>query len=201
MRLRSLKRVEKIILISFGFSILMMVGLWVMDKEDNRDFYLPTGHEGWVTIRYEVADAPPLAYKDGNLQIVIPANGIVETSSRVTVGWRKDSYFWRSSAGDTPIPSSIKKDGEYYLYLSRHEYYTKDHLDVLKMLQSGQDTLLADNTRISRGEEQEVSYEKGRKTLEYFYISAEPKSIMFVPPPLESEEALLDDEDRQIRVD
>lgn len=201
MGFRSLKRVEKIIIMSFGFSILMMVGLWLMDKEDDREFYLPPGYEGWVTIRYEVADAPPLGYQDGNLQIVIPANGVVETSSRLTVGWRKDSYFWRSTEGDTPIPSSVKKEGEYYLHFSRHEYYTKDHLAVMKMLQAGEDTILWDATRISRGEEQEVSYEKGRKTLEYFYISAEAKSIMFVPPPLQSEEALLDDEDRQIRVD
>lgn len=172
-----------------------------MDKEDDRDFYLPPGFEGWVTIRYEVPDAPPLSYQDGNLQIVIAENGIAETSSRLTVGWRKDSYFWRSSEGDTPIPSSVQKDGEYYLYFSRHEYYTKDHLEVMKGLKAGEDTVLWDNTRISRSEEQEVSYEKGRKTLEYFYISAEPKSIMFVPPPLQSEEALLDDEDRQIRID
>ncbi|MEL7531316.1 MAG: hypothetical protein AAFN10_08420 [Bacteroidota bacterium] len=71
----------------------------------------------------------------------------------------------------------------------------------MKGLEAGEDTVLWDATRISRDEEQEVSYEKGRKTLEYFYISAEPKSIMFVPPPLQSDEALLDDEDRQIRVD
>lgn len=178
---KSLKRIEKIILISFVFSIGMMFALWLMDKEPDRDFYVPAGYEGWLTIRYEVAGAEPIPMQEGRQQIVFSAEGIAETSSELTVGWRRDNYFWRSSEGDTPIPKSIEKEGEYYLQVQKHEYYSLDHLALLKSLTPGTDTTLWDGTEITRGEEQEVSYEKGRKTLEYFYISAEPQSIMFVP--------------------
>lgn len=200
-RFQSLKRIEKIILLSFVFSIAMMFALWLMDKEPDRDFYIPAGYNGWLTIRYEVVGAEPLPLEDGRQQIVFNAEGIAETSSELEVGWRRDNYFWRSAAGDTPIPKSLEQEGEYYLYVQKHEYYVHDHLAVLKGLPPGSDTTLWDGTEISRGEAQEVSYEKGRKTLEYFYISVEPQALMFVPPPLQSDEALLDDEDRQIRVD
>ena len=196
---RRLKKVEVIILIGFAALAVMMVGLWVLDKQPNRAYYLPEGFEGWVTIRYSVADAPALEEKDGVLQFHIPDNGILETSDALVVGWRRDDYFWQDSNGQVqPIPSSVKENDEYFLHIHRHSYYTKDWTGLLLDMPFGSDTVLADGTHLKKPLDDEVEYVTGKKTLEYFYVTPEPKSIMFNPPPNPNMEGLESTEDRRV---
>jgi hypothetical protein len=198
---RKLKRIEKIILISFGFSVVVMFALWLLDKAPNRDFYFPQGFEGWAVIRYEVPGAGEFELQDGREQIVFSDSGIAETSAAMNVGWRRDVFFWLDQGEAVEIPSSVEKNGEYYIHQHGHEFYSQSHLHLLPRLKAGQDTLLWDGTRIERKENQEVNYKKGRKTREYFYISAEPQSLFFTAPPLTDEDALLDSDDRSIQID
>ena len=107
---RQWKTVEKVILIGFITLAVMMTGLWVLDKEPNRAYYLPAGYEGWVTIRYSVEDAPALEEKDGVLQFQIGEDGTMETSDPLVVGWRRDEYFVRDGEQTRLLPSSVKKE-------------------------------------------------------------------------------------------
>lgn len=196
---RKLKTVEKVILIGFVTLAVMMTGLWLLDKQPNRAYLLPDGYEGWVVIRYDVDSAPPLQEKDGVLQFVIDENGTMETSDKLVVGWRRDEYFYQTAEGtQTLIPASIKEEGEYYLHIHQRGYYAKDWTSLLLELPFGTDTILADETRLIKHSPEEVEYVTGIKNLEYFYVSREPKSIMFTPPDNPDMEGLESTEDRQI---
>ncbi|MDP5168628.1 MAG: hypothetical protein NWR72_00160 [Bacteroidia bacterium] len=196
---RPLKKVEKIILMGFGLLSVMMMGLWILDKEPNRAYYLPAGYEGWVAIRYSVPDADPIENKDGVLQFVISDSGYMETSDPLVVGWRRDEYFWNLPDGSIePIPSSVVKDGEYHIHVHQHAYFSKDWTPLLHKLAVGTDTVLADRTRLTKNSEVDVDYVTGKKTLEYFYVTAQPQSIMFTPPENPQGEGLESTEDRRI---
>ncbi|RMG66913.1 MAG: hypothetical protein D6722_14185, partial [Bacteroidetes bacterium] len=106
-RWAKLSRLEKIVIIATVNSVVIFLGFMLMDKAPNRDFLVPQGYEGWVCIRYEVPEAPPLPELDGVQQLRIPASGYLETSTALTVGWRRDRYFWYDQAGQTPIPPSV----------------------------------------------------------------------------------------------
>ena len=84
------------------------------------------------------------------------------------------------------------------IYLHHHQYFAKNHEDLLVSLPIGTDTILADETRIFKESENNVEYTRGKKTLEYFYITREAQSIMFNPPKNENTEALESTEDRAI---
>lgn len=200
MALRKLKSVEKIILISFVLSMVVIVGVWLLDKQPNRDLLLPQGYEGWVVIQYEVPGAEPFALKEGRQQIVFSESGVAQTSERMEVGWRRDVLYWLAEGKITPIPTSIEKDGEYFIHQHAHEFYSRSHLHLISRLAEGRDTLLWDGTRIEKQKNQQISYQKGRKTLEYFYISAEPQSLFFPVPELRDEAVLMDTDDRSIPV-
>lgn len=196
---RKLKTVEKVILIGFGTLAVMMTGLWLLDKQPNRAYHLPDGFEGWVEIRYSVDGAPALEEKDGMLQYVIGEDGTMETSDKLVVGWRRDEYFYRKASGESvQLPASVEKEGEYYIHIHRHSYYAKDWTDLLMDIPFGTDTILEDETRLTKLVPEEVEYVTGKKTLEYFYVSREPQSILFNPPKNPEMEGLESTEDRQI---
>lgn len=196
---RKLKTVEKVILIGFVTLAVMMTGLWVLDKQPNRAYYLPDGFEGWVKIRYSVENAPALVEKDGVLQFVIGEDGTLETSDKLVVGWRRDEYFYQDEQGETvQIPSSVEKEGEYFVHIHQRGYYAKDWTKLLLDLPFGTDTILADETRLVKLIPEEVEYVTGQKTLEYFYVSRDPQSILFNPPNNPEMEGLESTEDRQI---
>lgn len=179
---------------------VMMVALWLLDKEPNRDYYLPEGYEGWVTIRYRVPGADPLPVKDGRLQFAISDSGYLETSDELVVGWRRDHYHWRGDDGTTwEFPASVQlENGDYGLQIHQHAYFARDWTHLLGQLSADTDTVLPDKTRITIEGEGEVTYTTGKKTLEYFYVTAEPQSIMFTPPPNPDMEGLESTEDRLI---
>lgn len=180
--MRKLKKIEKITLVAFLNLLLILIILWLMEKRPNRDYYIPKGYEGWVMIHYNIPDTPPLEKKDGVLQFVIPESGFMETTSELDIGWRRDRFFWQTENGVEEVPSSVEIDGEYHIYIHRHKYYARSHMGIVKGLPVGTDTILWDQTKITKENANEVDYMPGKKTLEYFYVSAEPKSIMFNPP-------------------
>jgi hypothetical protein len=196
---RKLKRIERIIIISFCFSAVVLVGFWIMDKEPDRDFFIPKNYHGWLEVRYSVADAKPLELKDGVQQIVFNDSGYAETSDILIVGWRKDRYYWLNEDGSTEqIPPSVELGDSMGIYLHHHAYYAQSHEDLLASLPIGIDTTLADETRIIKNSENNVEYTRGKKTLEYFYLSEAPRSILFNPPKNPKSEALESTEDRAI---
>ena len=196
---RKLKRIERIIIISFIFSAVVMMGFWIMDKKPDRDFFIPRNYHGWLTVRYSVAEASPLALKDGAQQIIFSDSGYAETSDELIVGWRKDRYFWVNADGSTErIPASVVVADSIGIYLHHHAYYAKSHEDLLAGLPAGTDTTLADETHIVKASENNVEYTRGKKTLEYFFLSKNPEPIFFNPPKNANSEALESTEDRAI---
>lgn len=196
---RKLKTVEKVILIGFVSLAVMMTGLWLLDKQANRAYYFPEGFEGWVKIQYSIENAPALEEKDGVLQFVIGEDGTMQTSDELVVGWRRDEYFYQMASGEVvQIPASVEKDGEYYIHIHQKGYFAKDWTNLLLDLPFGTDTILGDETRLIKLVPEEVEYVTGKKTLEYFYVSRDPQSIMFTPPKNPNMEGLESTEDRQI---
>lgn len=198
---RKRTKIEKVILLSFGLSAVVILGVWLLDKQPNRDFFLPQGYEGWVVVQYEVPHAPPFELKEGRQQIVFDEQGVARTSEKMEVGWRRDVYYWKDGSSITPIPPSVERNGEYFLHLHGHEFYSRSHLALIDQLPEGRDTVLWDGTRIEKLKNQEISYQKGRKTLEYFYISNAPESLYFSIPALTDSTALLDTDDRSVPID
>ena len=188
---RKLKRIERIILISFCFSAVILVAFWLMDKEPDRDFYIPKNYHGWLTVRYGVEGAAPLKLKDGVQQILFSDSGYAETSDVLIVGWRKDRYFWLNEDGTSErIPPSVEMGDSLGIYLHHHAYYAKNHENLLASLPIGTDTILPDETRLIKESENKVEYTRGKKTLEYFFLSKSPESIMYNPPKNPKSEAL-----------
>jgi hypothetical protein len=195
---KELKRVEKIILIAFANCLIILGGFWWLDKKPNRDFYVPKGYEGWISIEYQVAGAPEIPLKDGAEQISIDEEGQAATSSSLEVGWRRDQYFWVEGTDTVPIPKVEDGPDGPEIYLHQHAYFARNHLELLKQLPAGADTTLEDNTRLERGLDGKATYTTGDKILEYFYVSKESQSIMFNPPPHPNHEGLQSTEDRRV---
>ena len=199
-RWAKLSRLEKIVIVAFINSVIILVGFMWLDKAPNRDFLVPRGFEGWVCIRYEVPGAPSLAEVSGVQQLVIPDSGYLETSSALVVGWRRDRYFWYDAAGQEPIPPAVDMGEETGIYLHRHEYFAQTYEDLLGSLPEGTDTVMPEGTRILIEAGGQVQYTPGPKTLEYFYVSGEPRSILYNPPEPADHQGLRSTFDREIPV-
>lgn len=197
--MRKLTKIEKITLVAFCNLLLILIILWVMEKEPNRDYYIPKGYEGWVMIHYNIPDKAPIEKKDGVLQYHIPKAGILETNEDLEIGWRRDRFFWYEGEKLEEIPSSVKIEDEYHIYIHRHKYYARSHMDIVEDLPVGIDTFLWDKTHITKENANEVDYMPGKKTLEYFYVSSKPESIMFNPPENPDSKAILSTESRELK--
>ncbi|MEM7657970.1 MAG: hypothetical protein AAF399_17730 [Bacteroidota bacterium] len=195
---KQLKRIEKVILIGFANCLIILGGFWWLDKKPNRDFYVPKGYDGWISIEYQVADAPELSLLDGVQQISINDSGYAYTSSSLEVGWRRDRYFWVEGNDTTQIPKVEEGVEGPEIYLHHHAYFARNHLELLKQLPAGADTILEDNTRLERGIDGRATYTTGDKILEYFYVSKDAQTILFNPPPHPKHEGLESTEDRRV---
>ena len=198
---RKWSRFEKVILISFINCVIILIGFWLMDKKPNRNFYVPLDYDGWISIRYEARDAKPLARIDGELQISISDSGYAETSDLLEVGWRRDRYFWVDGADTIPIPATTDLEEGPGIHIHHHAYFAKSYETLLSKLPVGTDTTLADGTHIIMEPDKRVDYTMGNKTLEYFYVSKEPQSMLFNPPPHPNHEGIQSTEDRLIMKD
>ena len=197
---RKLTKTEKIILIATINMTVILLGFWILDKQPNRDFFLPEGFSGWVEIQYNYPDQKDFPFEEGIQQIHISEDGTAQTSATLKVGWRRDRFFWKTKDGVKEIPSSVEKDGDYFMYIHQHKYYARKHDDLLSKLPVGTDTTLWDGTEIVKEAGNSVQYTPGQKTLEYFFVSKEPESITFNPPAIPDSKALESTEDREIPI-
>lgn len=175
-------RLERILIISVATSAIFIIGFWLSLKRPNRDYYLPANFEGWVTIRHSMPNAPALPAKDGVLQIVVPDSGVVHTASPWDYGWGRDRYFWRDSTGKvTQIPSSVFEGNETKMYVFLHEYRPYAHSRNFAKLPTGE-TRFPDGAVVKKFAETDIDYTRGKKSVETFYLTAKPQSIMYSPP-------------------
>ncbi|WNJ20192.1 DUF6843 domain-containing protein [Pontibacter sp. G13] len=195
---RKLKKIEKIIITGFLGMVAFFVLRVIADKRPDRDFILPENHDGWLVIEYEVPGAPTIPMKDGVMQFQVSDSGTFQTSDAMDIGWRKDQFFWNTANGRELIPNKVEIDGETHIHKHRKEVYSRNWTGILATLPVGTDTILADGTEIEKRSTSEVTYTRGRKTLEYIYISQKPTTIFFEVPGLPGNKALEDTDDRSI---
>jgi hypothetical protein len=69
-------------------------------------FWIPEGYVGWVTVEFEIPNAPPLPIEDGRYVFRIPASGDLKTSSSEQLAAGKREYSYVSERGLAVIPSS-----------------------------------------------------------------------------------------------
>ena len=175
---RKLTLFDKALIVS-GLSAVAVFALYVfVMNRPPRQYYIPQNFSGWVTIKYEKPNAPALEEKNGYLQVIIPENGIVETSSKLESGWSRDEHYWMIDAKTTLIPKSIgeAEDRKRYVHDDLEENMAID--SILMKLPMECDTTLWDGTRISkRGEKADVR--SGRKVLQHFFVTAQPAPFFF----------------------
>ncbi|MEO0899389.1 MAG: hypothetical protein AAFY71_23460 [Bacteroidota bacterium] len=196
---RKLKRVEIIILVGFVTSSITFIALWLWWKAPNRDIYIPDNYEGWIRISHSVQDAPALPLEDGVQQLVLSDSGLLSTSTKLDVGWRRDKFYWKNSKEEIPTIGEGEEDIIRYVFPSRQ--FSRFYEDVIKRLPLGKDTSFFDGTKIEKDQSGRISYRPGKKALQYFYVSAQGRPLSFVPPPIEDEDALRSTEDREIKLD
>jgi len=197
---RKLSKIERIIVVAFISSALTFIGFWWNNKKINRDFFIPETYEGWVTIHYEVPGAPPLEEFSGVQRVVIPDSGVLETSTKLEVGWRKDQFFWGDPTHSREIPPMVELGDEPGLHIHQHQYFSYSYMDLAPLVQPGNDTTLADKTKIERSSRGYVTYVPGRKRVEQFFIAPQAKKLSFTPPPNEGSKALESVESREVDI-
>lgn len=69
-------------------------------------FLIPEGYAGWVRIEFEIQNAPALPVGDNQNILKIPPDAVLRTSSPQQYGVAKDSYFFYSTVGLTPLSDS-----------------------------------------------------------------------------------------------
>lgn len=188
--MKKLTRIDKIIIVSAVFLSIFILGFWLSLKRPNRNYYLPPAYEGWVSIKYNYPDATMSHKGEKGLELYIPDSGYLTTSSPLEKGWGKDRFYWRKQGSDIPIPNYIEKEGQVLMYIHARDIRRFSHESILKDLPIGTDTILWDGTHIKRKSNNEVSYQPGEPTLEYFYIFKEPQPIDIQLPPNPRREAL-----------
>ncbi len=60
---------------------------------------VPNGFRGWVIVRYEVPDAPPLGREGFKTVIRVPLSGYLFTRSGRSAGYGVDEYYFEDAAG------------------------------------------------------------------------------------------------------
>lgn len=180
---------NRILIISGISAAALFFGYVIFTKRPNMKYYVPQDFEGWVTIRFEVPEAPPLNKVDGEYEIYIPDSGIVETSSRLKYGWgRQEYYFWdgQNTVDAEFVKKWEKREGETerrgHIH-SLHEQHidTMDVIQVIKEVPDLEDTLLWDGTTITkRGEQMDV--QTGRDLFQHFYVSKNRQPFEFSHP-------------------
>lgn len=67
-------------------------------------YYIPSGYTGWVTIKYNIKDAPPIPFKPkgigGTFKVALPESGILETSSPLYLQRHLTKYYRYDKQGE-----------------------------------------------------------------------------------------------------
>ncbi|KEQ24700.1 hypothetical protein ET33_08205 [Paenibacillus tyrfis] len=81
------------LVVFFGISIgAIIIGSYGINDQKSHIYVLPDGYTGWVEIRYEQEDSPPLPREGAEYVNLIPRTGILNTSDSPTSGEMKFYY-------------------------------------------------------------------------------------------------------------
>lgn len=144
----------------------------------SQHYYIPEGFSGWVTVKFEKQGTPPLAERDGVVEYHIPASGILETSSKLQTGWSRDEFFWEGASGKELIPKYLDCGAEKCRWIHDLKEQCMSYDKIIKSLPEMSDTLLWDNARISKTEDQ-AQVRSGRKTMLHFWVSPKPEQFFY----------------------
>lgn len=178
---------NRVLLVSGASAVLLFAGYLIFTHRSAQHYYLPKGFTGWVTVKFEKKGAPPLVEKDGVVEYHIPQNGILETSSKLVTGWSRDEFFWESPTGNELIPKYLDCGDEKCRWIHDVKEECMSYDNIILTLPAMSDTLLWDNARISKTDDQ-AQVRSGRKTMLHFWVSAQPEPFFYhhdsLPAPL-----------------
>ena len=176
------------LLVSGASALLLFAGYVIFTKRQSRHYIVPKDYAGWVTIKYEKEGAPPLPEVDGAVELRIPENGMLETSTKYVDGWSRDKFFWNAGGNLEEIPKSVEHKGEPSRHIHDVEATNMNFDRIILDLPDGTDTVLWEGTRISKDGDR-VSVRTGRDVLEHFFVTPEPMPFFFrhdsIPDTLE----------------
>lgn len=181
------KRLFNRVLIVSGLSagLAFAIYVWAMNRTP-KHYYIPEGYSGWVTIKYEKPDAPALPVEDGTQILRIPRSGILETSSELDEGWSRDEHYWYGPNGESLIPKNIENGTEPLRWIHDNEETNMDLSQIILDMPEIADTTLWEGTRIDkRGDK--VDVRTGRKVIQQFFVSPEPKPYFYTHDSLPPE--------------
>ncbi len=188
--MKKLKKVDKIIILGGVFLAIFILGFWASLKRTDRNYYIPENFEGWVSIKYNYPGAEESKIGDKGWEIHIPDSGYLITSTPLEKGWGTDRFFWKGPGKTTPIPNYLEQDGKVLMYIHARDIRRFSHQSMLRNLAPGTDTTLWDGTKIERKQNNEISYQPGKVTLEYFYVFRKPQPLNVKLPLNPNREAL-----------
>lgn len=175
---RKKRFLNRMLLVSGASALLLFAGYVIFTKRTPRNYFIPKGYEGWVTVKYEKEGAPPLPEVDGAYELIIPSNGLLETSTAFRDGWSRDTYFWKSGESTEEIPKSVDVNGEPCRYVHDLEASNMSFNKIILSLPDQSDTVLWEGTRISK-DGKKVSVRTGRKVMEHFFVTPEATPFFF----------------------
>jgi Family of unknown function (DUF6843) len=162
---------------------LVVLSLSCEKRRTPNAYELPKDFTGWVTIRYEKPNAPPLEKINGYYPVRINDSGIFETSSRMAMGMASDEYYWYDGARKIILPQSSDSNTT---RIHAHTYGSADVTNFVKTdtLPVGVEVELYDGSRYTRLDSKGgMSYKSGRFLLEHFYVSAKMEGYWDFNPP------------------
>lgn len=171
---REWKLLDKILLISGSTTLLLFIGYIIGTHRAPREFYLPSGYNGWVMIRYEKSGGQKCLTDEGTRRIVVGKNGIADVQEEYEGGWGKEAYFYWDGLVATEIPRDVATAEMHKTFIHGVKTGYPDHTETYRLIAPDSDTTLWDGTEISRGSTEKLDVRAGRKTVEWFYISSEP---------------------------
>ena len=154
-------------------------------------YELPKGFSGWVTVRYEKPNAPPLVQNSEWYHIRISDSGFAETSSVLENGMATDVYYWMDGENKVVLPEYTSENtamihAEVYSSVGFENFVSLDTLEI------GKEITLPDGGKVTRLDDKGgVSAKSGRYLLYRFYVSEKLKNIQsfanYELPPLPKE--------------
>jgi hypothetical protein len=87
----------------FCFAFLCLITEGCGPTIHRRLLVIPKGYRGWLAIQYDVKQAPPLIYENGQIVLVFPKSGVLKTSSPVDHEYIVDRYVYRDAKGTYPL--------------------------------------------------------------------------------------------------
>lgn len=169
---RKKRLLNRVLLVSGGSALLLFAGYVFFTYRSPHHFFIPKGFSGWVTVKFEKPGAPALPERDGAVEFHIPSTGILETSSKLATGWSRDAFFWEG--GHEIIPKQVDCGNQSCRWVHDMKEDYMSYRPIILDLPDQSDTLLWDGARISK-KGQSVEVRSGRKTMLYFWVSAQPE--------------------------